>query len=331
VSASTYRAIVCEALGPPERLTLRSLARVPLAPGQVRVAIKAAGINFPDVLMVQGRYQHRPELPFVPGIEAAGIVAEVAAGTRDIAVGQRVIVRLRTGGYAEEAVVPVTAIHPLPAAFCFAEGATFLAAHVTAYHALRTKANLTPGQSLLVLGAGGGVGLAGVQLGKVLGARVLAAASRGDKLAVACEHGADHPINYAQEDVADAVKRITAGAGVDVLLDPVGILGLAALRCLAWNGKLLIVGFAGGVIPSYAANRLLLRGGTLIGVRAGEAGRRDPALRREELRALLTLADAGKVRPLVSARFPLEAWVEATGMLIGRRALGRIALTMRDT
>jgi NADPH2:quinone reductase len=323
---STYRAIVCAALGPPEALQLTRLPRAALAPGQVRVAIKASGINFPDVLIIQGRYQHRPRPPFVPGIEAAGIVAEVAAGAEKLVLGQRVIVRLGTGGYAEEAVVSADAVFPLPEGFSFAQGATFLAAHVTAYHALQTRARLAPGESLLVLGAAGGVGLAAVQVGRALGARVLAAASSEGKLEVAGRHGADARINYASENLADAVKRLTAGAGVDVLLDPVGLAGVAALRCLAWNGRLLSAGFAGGDIPAYAANRVLLKGAAVLGVRAGEAGRRDPALRRGELAALYALAAQGKVRPYVSACFPLAGYVAAMQALSHRRAIGRIAL-----
>jgi NADPH2:quinone reductase len=325
---TTYRAVVCETLGPPEGLALRSLARATLTSGELRIAVKAAGVNFPDVLMIAGLYQHRPRPPFVPGMEAAGIIAEVGPGVRDFAVGQRVIARLATGAYAEEAVVAAHAVHPLPPSFSFAEGATFLAAHGTAYHALKTRAGIAPGQSLLVVGAAGGVGLAGVQVGKVLGARVFAAASSAAKLEVARRHGADHLIDYARDDLADAVAAATGGEGVDVLLDPVGIIGVAALRCLAWNGKLLITGFAGGAIPAYAANRLLLKGGLLIGVRAGEAARRDPALRRRELAALYALAEQGSVRPYVSARLPLEAWAEAMGRLKERGAVGRIALTI---
>ncbi len=324
----TYRAVVCEALGPPERLQMRSLPRLPLAPGTVRVAVRAAGINFPDVLTIQGLYQHRPELPFVPGIEAAGIVAEVAADVGGVAVGQRVIARMRTGGYAEEAVVPAGQIIPMPEGFSFAEGATFLAAHVTAYHGLATRAALAPGQTLLVLGAAGGVGLAAVQLGRVLGARVLAAASTQEKLQAAARHGAEAGIDYSKERVEDGVMRLTSGRGADIVLDPVGIAQQAALRCVAPQGKLLIAGFAGGSIPAYAANRILLKGCSVIGVRAGEAGRRDPAMRKREVDAVLALADRGLARPFVYARFPLQRWAEAMRMLQDRRAIGRVALEM---
>ena len=321
-----YRAVVCEELGPPGQLQLRRLPRAPLGPGTVRVALKAAGINFPDVLTIQGLYQHRPELPFVPGVEAAGVVAEVAADVRGIAVGEKVMAQMRTGGYAEEAVVPASRIRALPASFSFAEGATFLVAHITAYHGLVTRGALVAGQTLLVLGAAGGVGLAAVQLGKVLGARVLAAASSAEKLEVAARHGADAVIDYTKERVEDGVKHLTAGAGADIVLDPVGIAQEQALRCVAPEGKVLIAGFAGGTIPAYSANRILLKGATVIGVRAGEAGRRHPAMRARELDALLALAAQGLVRPLVSARFALQDAAGAMRTLQERRAIGRVAL-----
>jgi NADPH:quinone reductase len=326
MAESTYRAVVCEELGLPERLHLRRLPRAPLGPGTVRLLVKAAGINFPDVLTIQGLYQHRPELPFVPGVEVAGIVAEAAADVRGIAVGDAVIAQVRTGGYAEEAIAQASRVRPLPAGFSFAEGATLLVAHTTAYHALVTRAAIAPGQTLLVLGAAGGVGLAAVQLGKVLGARVLAAASSAEKLEVAGRYGADALIDYTRERVEDGVRRLTANAGADVVLDPVGIAQEAALRCVAPDGKLLIAGFAGGSIPAYAANRILLKGCTVIGVRAGEAGRRDPAMRTREHDALLTLAAQGLARPFVSQIFPLEGFAEAMLTLQERRAIGRIAL-----
>ena len=328
MSIGDYLAVVCEALGPPDSLRLRRLPKKPLGPGTVRVALRAAGINFPDVLTIQGLYQHRPELPFVPGLEAAGAVAEVAPDVSGVRVGDKVIARMRTGAYAEEAVVPASQIMPLPHGFSFADGATFLVAHISAYHALKTRGGVRPGETLLVLGAAGGVGLAGVQLGKALGARVLAAASSAEKLAAAVRHGAEGTIDYVKERVEDGVKRLTSGRGVDVVLDPVGIAQESALRCLAHDGRLLIAGFAGGAIPAYAANRILLKGAAVIGVRAGEAGRQDPAMRVREYEALRDLAGRGLARPFVSARFPLERYVEAMRLLQDRRAIGRIALEM---
>jgi NADPH2:quinone reductase len=328
MNAHTYRAVVCAELGPPEGLQLQNLQRSPLHAGAVRVTIKAAGINFPDTLMIQGLYQHRPELPFVPGLEAAGIVIECAPNVEGIAVGDKVIAQMRTGGYAEEAMVAAGQIRPVPEGFSFPEAATFLAAHMTAYHALKTRAAVQPGQTLLVLGAAGGVGLAGVQVGKLLGARVLAAASTQAKLDVAAQHGATDLIDYSKEKIEDAVKRLTSGAGVDIVFDPVGIAPEAALRCLGWDGKLLIAGFAGGSIPSYAANRILLRGCQVIGVRAGEAGRKDPTMRKVELDELLALGSKGLVRPFVSEGFVLPHYAQAMRRLSDRQAIGRIALVM---
>ena len=328
MSHSTYRAVVCEALGRPESLRLRRLPRQPLLPGTVRISVKAAGINFPDLLTIQGLYQHRPQLPFVPGVEAAGIIVEMAANVHGLSLGQRVIARMRTGGYAEEAVVLASQVVPMPQGFTFAEAATFLVAHGTAYHALISRGGLVPGQTLLVLGAAGGVGLAAVQVAKAIGARVLAAASNQLKLEAALSNGAHAAIDYSKEPVEVAVKRLTADRGVEVVLDPVGFEQASVLRCLAHGGKLLIVGFAGGSIPAYAANRILLKGCSVIGVRAGEAGRQDPALRRGELDGVLTLAAQGLVRPLVSARFPLPEWAAAMRLLKSRKAIGRVALEM---
>src|ERR1700681_3549613 len=215
------KAVVCRELGPPERLRLETFASPPLKPGEVRVAIHAAGINFPDILMAAGEYQLKPELPFTPGVEAAGEVIE-ADGVAGIAVGDRVIVKMRHGAYADEAVVAPSQLTPLPSTFDYAEGATFLAAHGTAYHALIDRGQVRPGEVLLVHGAGGGVGLAAVEIGKMLGATVIAAASSEEKLAVAQAQGAEHLVLYTREPFRDAVKRITDGRGTDVVFDPVG-------------------------------------------------------------------------------------------------------------
>src|ERR1700756_4512454 len=236
------KAIVCRELGPPGRLRLETFESAPLAAGQVRVAIRAAGINFPDVLMAAGEYQLKPELPFTPGMEAAGDVVEVN-GACGVSVGDRVIVKLRHGGYADEAVVAPSQLTPMPSTFDYAEGATFLAAHGTAYHGLMDRGKLQPGEVLLVHGAGGGVGLAAVEIGKLLGATVIAAASSEAKLAVARARGADHLVLYSREPFRDAVKRITDGRGADVVYDPVG--GPAfeeSLRCIAWGARLLVIG-----------------------------------------------------------------------------------------
>jgi NADPH2:quinone reductase len=321
------KAVVCRELGPPERLRLETLASAPLAQGQVRVAIHAAGINFPDILMAAGEYQLKPDLPFTPGVEAAGEVAEVN-GADGIAVGDKVILKLRHGAYADEVVVTPAQLTPLPQGFDYAEGATFLAAHGTAYHALIDRGQLEPDETLLVHGAGGGVGLAAVEIGKLLGATVIAAASSEEKLGVARAKGADHLVLYDREPFRDAVKRITEGRGADVVFDPVGgEIFENSLRCMAWGARILVIGFTGG-IGLARTNLLMIKGASVLGVRAGEAVRKNPALGEARMKALTAWAEAGKIRPNISHRLPLEHYAQAMRLLIDRKAIGRVALTM---
>ena len=323
------KAVVCRELGPPERLALESFASAPLKPGEVRVAVHAAGINFPDILMAAGEYQLKPELPFTPGVEAAGEVTEIGDGVAGIAVGDRVIVKMRHGAYADEAVVAPSQLTPLPSSFDYAEGATFLAAHGTAYHALIDRGQLQRGEVLLVHGAGGGVGLAAVEIGKLLGATVIAAASSEEKLAVAQAKGADRGVLYGREPFRDAVKRITDGRGADVVFDPVGGETFEnSLRCIAWGARLLVIGFTGG-IGLARTTLLMIKGASVLGVRAGEAVRKNPALGEARISALLQWADEGKIRPHICRRLPLQDYAEAMRLLTDRKAIGRVALTMR--
>ena len=320
-------AIVCRELGPPESLRLEEVASVPLEAGQVRVAVRAAGINFPDILMVAGDYQLKPELPFTPGMEAAGTISEIS-DVDGFKVGNRVIVKLRHGGYADEVVVTPAQLTPLPSTFDDAEGATFLAAHGTAYHALVDRARLSTGEILLVHGAGGGVGLAAVELGKLLGATVIACASSEEKLAIARARGADHGVLYGREPFRDAVKRITDGRGVDVVFDPVGgEIFEQSLRCIAWGARLLVIGFTGGIAVA-KTNLVLIKGASVLGVRAGEAARRDPLLGAARIAALLAWAEAGEIKPHISHRLPLESVAQAMRLLMDRKAIGRVALMM---
>jgi NADPH:quinone reductase len=322
------RAVVCRALGPPESLRLESFASQPLAPGQVRVAIRAAGINFPDILMAAGEYQLKPDLPFTPGVEAAGDVVEVDAAVKGVAVGDKVIVKMRHGTYTDEVLVAPSQLTPLPSTFDYAEGATFLAAHGTAYHGLIDRAALRPGEVLLVHGAGGGVGLAAVEIGKMLGATMIAAASSEEKLDVARARGADHLVLYSREPFRDAVKRITGGRGADVVFDPVGgAVFEDSVRCIAWGARLLVIGFTGGVGLA-RTNLLLIKGASVLGVRAGEAVRKNPALGEARMKSLLEWAEAGKIRPNISHRLPLEDYAVAMRLLIDRKAIGRVALVM---
>jgi len=321
------RKIVCRELGPPGRLRLETFEQIALGPGQVRVAIRAAGINFPDVLMAAGEYQLKPELPFTPGMEAAGDVVEVN-GVPGVAVGERVIVKFRHGGYADEAVVVPSQLAPLPSTFDYAEGATLLAGHGTAHHGLVDRGKLQRGEAMLVHGAGGGVGLAAVEIGKLLGATVIAAASTEEKLAAAQARGADHLVLYGREPFRDAVKRITGGRGVDVVYDPVGgPVFEESMRCIAWGARLLVIGFTGG-IGLARTNLLLIKGASVLGVRAGEAVRKNPALGEARIRKLMEWAEQGKIRPNVSHRLPLEDYAKAMQLLIDRKAIGRVALMM---
>jgi len=322
------KAVVCRELGPPERLRLEMFASVPLAAGHVRVAIHAAGINFPDILMAAGEYQLKPPLPFTPGVEAAGDVTEVN-DVAEVAVGDKVILKLRHGAYADEAVVVPSQLMRLPSTFDYAEGATYLAAHGTAYHALIDRGQLLTGEVLLVHGAGGGVGLAAVEIGKLLGATVIAAASSEEKLAIARAKGADHLVLYAREPFRDAVKRITDGRGADVVFDPVGgEVFENSVRCIAWGARILVIGFTGG-IGLARTNLLLIKGASVLGVRAGEAVRRNPSLGDVRLKALTEWAEAGKIRPNVSHRLPLRDYAQAMRLLVDRKAIGRVALMMR--
>jgi NADPH:quinone reductase len=320
-------AVVCRELGPPEGLRLETFASLPLVVGQVRVAVRAAGINFPDILMTAGEYQLKPPLPFTPGVEAAGDVVEVN-DAEGVTVGDRVIVKMRHGAYCDEAVATPAQLVKLPSNFDYAEGATFLAGHGTAYHGLIDRGRLQPGEVLLVHGAGGGVGLAAVEMGKMLGATVIATASSNEKLEIAKARGADHLVRYDQEPFRDAVKRITDGRGADVVFDPVGgEVFENSMRCIAWGARLLIIGFTGG-IGLAKTNLLMIKGASVLGVRAGEAVRKNPALGEVRIKALLEWAEAGKIRPNVSHRLPLEDYARAMRLLIDRKAIGRVALTM---
>jgi NADPH:quinone reductase len=323
------KAVICRELGPVERLRLESFASAPLAPGQVRVAVHAAGINFPDILMAAGQYQLKPELPFTPGVEAAGEVSEIADGVAGVTVGDRVILKMRYGGYADEAAVRPTQLTPLPSNFDYAEGATFLSAHGTAYHALVDRGQLQRGEVLLVHGAGGGVGLAAVEIAKMLGAVVIAAASSEEKLAAARAKGADHLVLYPREPFRDAVKRITDGRGADVVFDPVGgEIFENSLRCIAWGARILVIGFTGG-IGLARTNLLLIKGASVLGVRAGEAVRKNPVLGEVRIKALTEWAEAGKIRPHISHRLPLEDFAHGMRLLVDRKAIGRVVLMTR--
>ena len=324
-----YRAAVCTALDGPAAIQILDQPRRALSPGEVRIAVRAAGVNFPDLLMTRGLYQFRPDPPFVGGIEVAGVISEIAGDLPGFAVGDAVMAGGRGGGFAEELIASASAIAALPPSLSFAEGAAYRAAGSTALHALVDRGALRSGEVLLVLGASGGVGMAAVQLGKYLGAVVIATASTPEKRAATLAAGADHALDPAASDFVDQVKALTGGRGVDVVYDPVGgDLAAKATRTLGWGGRFLIVGFASGTIPSFAANHALIKGYSLIGLRAGEAARRDPVLGRRNMAALAEFAAAGVMRPHISHRFTLEQTGDALQALEARAVIGRAVVVV---
>ncbi|MCC5857683.1 MAG: NADPH:quinone oxidoreductase family protein [Ectothiorhodospiraceae bacterium] len=322
-----FRAMVCTALTGPGSLQLQERPAPALESGQIRIAVRASGVNYPDLLMTYGRYQLRLQPPFIPGMEVAGEVIETGPGVNRVATGDRVIASTRAAGYAEQVVAAEDAIMPLPPGFSFAEGATFTVAGRTAFHALVDRGQLASGETLLVLGATGGVGLTAVELGKLLGARVIAVGSSDRKLAIARERGADAVVNYREQEFRSAVRALVGEAGVDVVYDPVGgTLSTESARLLAWGGRLLIVGFASGSFPELRANHALIKGYSVIGVRAGESARRNPEQARHGLEALFRLAAQGHLRPHICRTYPLRDAAEALRGLESRGVVGRIAL-----
>lgn len=327
--AKTYRAAICTALDGPASVTIGQLESRPLRPGEARIAVKAAGLNFPDLLMTQGRYQFRPDPPFVPGMELAGVIVETAPDVSAFKPGDRVVSGGKGGALADEFVAAASHVRPLPEALDFEEGACWSAAASTAWHALHDKAALQPGETLLVFGASGGVGMAAVKLAKILGATAIGTASTEAKRAAVLAAGADHAIDPADPDLAGTVKALTGGAGANVVFDPVGgELAIKGTRSIAWGGRFLIVGFASGEIPSFPANHAMIKGYSLIGLRAGESGRRDLELARRSAEALARLAAAGELKPHISHRFPLERAAEALRTLERREAIGRVVVTV---
>ena len=325
----SYPAAICTALTGPESIKILESEQRPLKDGEVRIRVHAAGLNFPDLLMTQGKYQFRPDPPFVPGLEAAGEVIEVASDVQDIKVGDRVMAGGKGGALAEQWIVQQSAVSPLPPALSFSEGACWQTAASTAWHALVERGHLRAGETILVLGASGGVGMAAVKMAKHIGATVIGTGSNEEKLQAIHAAGADHLLDPSDPDLASSIKEMTDGKGVDVVFDPVGgDLALTATRAIAWNGRYLIVGFASGVIPSFPANHVLIKTYSLIGVRAGESPRRDPELAKRQSAALRQLAEQGAMRPHISHRFALADAAEALAVLERREAIGRVVVEM---
>jgi len=326
------KALLCKALGPPDALTLEEIADPQPGPGQVLVEMHAAGVNFPDALVIQGKYQFKPPLPFAPGSELAGVVLAVGAGVTNVRPGQRVIASCQVGAFAEQVLVDARQVLPIPKGVGFDVAAAFTLAYGTSYHALKGRARLQAGETLLVLGASGGVGLAAVQIGKALGARVIAAASSADKLDLCAHNGADALINYHIEDLRTRLKELTDGKGPDVIYDPVGgHYAEPAFRSIAWGGRYLVVGFANGEIPALPLNLPLLKGASLVGVFWGEFVRRQLPDFVQDLTEMFALLAQGQLRPHISKNYPLAQGAQALQDLLDRKVTGKVIITANET
>jgi NADPH2:quinone reductase len=325
------RAMLCREYGPPSQLELAEIPTPEPGPGQVRVRVQACGVNFPDTLVIQGKYQFQPPMPFAPGTDVAGVVDALGDGVTGPAVGTPVVafVGPAMGGFAEYALCDTQMLVPLPAGVSPISAAAFFMTYSTSYHALVDRAHVQPGESVLVLGAAGGVGIAAVELAHRLGARVIAAAATDEKLAACRESGADETINYATEDLRERVKALTKGAGVDVVYDPVGgDYTEPALRSIAWNGRYLVVGFANNAIPRIPLNLPLLKGCAIVGVFWGGFVMREPKANAANLRQLLTWLADGSLRPRVSHTYPLAEAPRALDDMLARRLIGKAVIIM---
>jgi len=319
------KAIRCKAYGPPSSLVLEEVENLKPKAKEVLVEVKACGLNFPDTLIIQGLYQFKPELPFTPGSDVAGIVKEVGEGVAHLKVGQEVFGFVAHGALAEEVLVPANACFPKPPQMDFPIAASFLMAYGTSYHALKDRGRLAEGETLLVLGASGGVGLAAVELGKLMGAKVIAAASTDEKLTLCAEYGADETINYTTQDLKTTIKELTDGKGVDVVYDPVGgVYSEAALRGTAWNGRFLVVGFAAGDIPKVPLNLPLLKGASVVGVFWGVFAMKNPKANMQNSMTLMQWHAEGKLKPHIHAIYDLADTSEALEEMTNRTVKGKL-------
>jgi NADPH2:quinone reductase len=323
------KAVICKQFGPPESLVIEDLPSPTPGPGEVVISVRAASLNFPDVLIIQNKYQAKPQLPFTPGSELSGVVKDIGEGVRGVKRGDRVIAYTTFGAFAEEVKVDAGRLLPIPEGMDFASASAFLLTYGTSDHALRDRAQLRAGETLLVLGAAGGVGLAAIEIGKALGATVIACASSAEKLEVCRQHGADSVINYATEDLRERIKDLTASKGVDVVYDAVGgPYAEPALRSTGWRGRFLVVGFAAGDIPKIPLNLPLLKGSSIVGVFWGEFTRREPKALAASIAQLGAWFREGRLKPHVSQTFPLAQAIEALKQMAGRKVKGKVVLTM---
>ena len=324
------KAVLCKAFGPADTLVIEDTSSPHIKKNEVLLDVHAAGINFPDTLIIEGKYQFKPPFPFSPGGEAAGVISAVGENVSHLNVGDRVMALTGWGSCAEQIAVPAYNILPMPDAMDFTTAAAFSMTYGTAMHALKQRGALQAGETLLVLGASGGVGLAAIEIGKAMGARVIAAASSAEKLEVARQAGADELINYQDEDVRERLKTLTKGHGVDVIIDPVGgDLFETVFRSIAWNGRMLVIGFASGTIPSLPVNLPLLKGAAVIGVFWGSFAQRQPQDNVANFQQLFAWFAEGKLKPLVSQTFALEDTAQAINTLAARKAVGKLVIKVR--
>ncbi len=324
------KAVLCKEYGPPENLVLEDITAPVAGPGEVLVDVHASALNFPDVLMIEGKYQSQPPMPFSPGGEIAGTVAAVAAGVSRFSVGDRVFGGTGYGGFAEQIAVNEHALRDMPESMSFVQASGISTTYGTSYYALKQRAALQAGETLLVLGAGGGVGLSAVELGKAMGARVLAAASTTEKLAAAEAAGADELIDYSAGVLKDSVKKLTDGRGADVIYDPVGgALFDQCMRCINWYGRVLVIGFAAGDIPKVPTNLILLKSCQLVGVFFGSWSARFHDEATVNFKEILSFYEQGKINPLVGGEYPLAEYAAAIRCLSERQAIGKVVVTIR--
>ncbi|MEO0316739.1 MAG: hypothetical protein RL404_416 [Pseudomonadota bacterium] len=325
------KAVVCKAWGLPETLVVEDLPERMAAPGEVMIDVMAAGVNFPDVLVIQNKYQFKPALPFTPGNELAGVVRAVGEGVDHLKAGDRVFAYVAHGAFAQQASVPANTVLKMSDDIDFDTAAALTLTYGTSHHAVVDRAQLKAGETMLVLGAAGGVGLAAIEIGKAIGAKVIAAASTDEKLAICRQHGADECINYSTEDLREGIKRVTGGKGPDVIYDPVGG-GYTepAFRSIAWRGRYLVIGFANGEIPKLPLNLPLLKGASVVGVFWGDFARREPAHHVAAMDELMQWHREGRIRPHISATYALAETPQALNDMASRKVTGKIVIRPRQ-
>ncbi|MDA0806248.1 MAG: NADPH:quinone oxidoreductase family protein [Proteobacteria bacterium] len=324
------RAILCKSHGPAENLCLEMVDDLTPAADEAVVEVYSAALNFPDGLQIQGKYQFQPDMPFTPGSEVGGVIIEAGSSLSGFAVGDRVMATPGIGGLAEQVRVKAEGLRKIPDSMDFKSAASFAMVYTTSYHALKQRANLQAGETLLVLGASGGVGLAAVELGKLMGARVIAAASSDEKLEFVKAAQPDELLNYGDGELKEKVNALTGGKGADVIYDPVGgDLFDQSCRCIAWNGRLLVVGFASGRIPEYKANLALLKGSSMVGVFLGRFRKEEPAAYEQNFAELFNLYEQGKLKPIVTESFAFEDYVAAFNVFTERKVMGKVTLEIK--